>query len=194
MILAADTISDYVRQGLISVKPCFDERQLRPFGLRVHLAAEVLVPVPGQRVDLGAQSSKDLEFQTTDIRNEKLTMRPGSFVLGSTIERLRISTELVCRLDGRSTLARLGLLVHCTAEMIDSVHSDYRSVVVELVNVGPFELLLPYRYGIGMLTFETASAAADRRYEQSQYEGQTSVSPPNLGFVAPEYDGNEGEE
>ena len=194
MILAATTIRDYVERGLISIKPHFDPQQLRPFGLRVHLAAEVLVPIPGQRVDLGGGSSRKLEFQTLDIRGGSVALQPGSFVLASTIECLKVSSELMCRLDGRSTLARLGLLVHCTAEVVDSIHSEFRSVVLELANVGPFELVLPHRYAIGMLTFEEASAAADKSHEQNQYEGQVSVAPPNLAFGVPRYGPPEGDD
>jgi dCTP deaminase len=187
VVLSAATIKDYVKNGLISIRPRFDERQLRPFGLRVHLAAEILVPEPGQRVEIDT-SREQLKFRTADIKVEGFSLKPGSFVLGSTIECLKITPELACRLDGRSTLARLGLLVHCTAEMIDSIHSDFRSVVVELANVGPFEIGLHYGCAVGMVVFETVSGFADPHYEQSQYKGQTAVASPNLLFDIPGYD------
>jgi len=76
-------------------------------------------------------------------------MKPGDFVLGSTVESLRLHPTLACRLDGRSTLARLGLLVHCTSETIDSIHQAHRSIVLEIANVGPFQITMPFSYAIG---------------------------------------------
>jgi dCTP deaminase len=191
VILTSDTIKKFVEDGQISIRPRFDEKQLRPLGLRVHIGESVLIPDTNQIVDLSAAKPKEPTFQRLDLRASPLVMKPGDFALASTVESLKIHQTLACRLDGRSTLARLGLLVHCTSETIDSIHQDFRSIVLEIANVGPFELTIqltiPYSYGIGMIVFETLSAPVDLSLEQDQYKDQTVVTPPNLGFEMPDY-------
>lgn len=189
MILPGDVISEYVQHGLISILPHFDSRQLRPFGLRVHLADHLLVALPGQRVDLSSERPPRPLYTEHDLSSEPLVLPPRGFALGSTIESFRLDPTLMCRLDGRSTIARLGLLIHCTAEIIDSNHGEHRSIVVELANVGPFEIVIPRTLGIGMVTFERVVGEASLALEQDQYKGQTRVAPPNLAFEIPRYSG-----
>jgi dCTP deaminase len=185
MILPGNVIAEYVEQGLITIEPPLDRRQLRPCGFRVHLADAVLIGKPNQRVDLSCVHVKEPEYEEKDLQKEPLLMRPGSFALGSTVESIKTAPSLVCRVDGRSTLARLGLMVHCTATLMDSIHVEARAVVLELANVGPFELVLPRGIGIGMVSFETLAGETDLSLEQSQYKGQRGTVPPNLSFPTP---------
>lgn len=189
MILPGHVVQQYVEQGMISVKPTFDAQQLRPFGLRVHLGPIVLVPDSGQRVDLSSAVQSPLIYREHDLRLDALVLRPGGFTLGSTIEVFQLHPSLMCRLEGRSTLARLGLLAHCASGVVDSNHREHRSIVLELANVGPFEIVLPLGIGIGMATFERVAGEAEAQFDQSQYEGQSGPLPPNLTFKIPRYSG-----
>ena len=189
MILPGDVIKEYVEQGLISVLPEFDDNQLRPFGLRVHLGDRLLVPKPDQVVDLRKCGLNELEYTTHMIRHTPFVLHPGSFVLGATIESFKISPTLMLRLDGRSTLARLGLMVHCTSSVIDGNHLEHRAIVVELKNLGPFQILISAGIGIGMVTFERVVGEASLRLEQTQYKGQSNVTPANLRFEPLPYKG-----
>lgn len=188
MILTSETIKKCVEEGRISVKPRFDEKQLRPLGLRVHIGETVLIPDANQSLDLSAKSQGEMSYREHDLRASPLVMKPGDFALASTVESLRLHPTLACRLDGRSTLARLGLLIHCTSETIDSIHQAHRSIVLEIANVGPFQITMPFSYAIGMVVFETLSSPVDVSLEQDQYEGQTAVTPPNLDFEVPGYE------
>jgi dCTP deaminase len=186
VIIPGHTIREYVENGLIEIAPHLDLNQIRPCGLRVHLSPSILVAKPNQRIDLthGAATS-DPEYSELDISGKPFVLKPGGFALGSTTEMIRLSPSIICRLDGRSTLARLGLLIHCTSNVIDGVHSEYRSIVLELANVGPFELVLSGGIAIGMAVFETIAGDASVEFEQAQYRGQSGTVPPNLTFVTP---------
>lgn len=194
MILPGHVVQQYVEQGMIAIKPAFDARQLRPFGLRVHLSAHVLVPDSGQRVDLSRPREAALTYREHDLRLEPLVLRPGGFALGSTVELFRLHPSLMCRLEGRSTLARLGLLAHCASGVVDSNHREHRSVVLELANVGPFEISIPLGIGIGMATFERVAGEAEEQLDQVQYDGQRTAVPANLSFEVPTYSGLADEE
>jgi dCTP deaminase len=187
MILSRSTIAQYVKSGRISVRPTFDEKQLRPFGMRVHLGGDVLVPQDGAIVDLAHPTSDRGLYRHVDIRAQGLALQPRDFVLASTVEALRVDPAICCRLDGRSTLARLGIAVHCCSETIDNNHADYRTIVLELTNLGRFVVQLPALHPIGMVMFETTSEPVDPTEEQDQYAGQMNVVGPNLEFRAPMY-------
>lgn len=184
MILSKPTIVRYMDEGLISSIPPSKPESIRPFGIRVHLSDEVLRP-RSMVVDLGAPAAHDELYVRESIANSPLVLRPGEFALGATIEAFRVDPQLACKLDGRSTLARLGLMVHCTADTIDNNNRAHRVVVLELKNISTFTIKIPYAYGIGMLTFLHASEPVAPDEEQSQYAGQTQVMGANLEFPPP---------
>src|ERR1051326_7461607 len=148
MILTSNAIKRCVKDEWISIRPQFDERQLRPVGLRIHLGEQTLRPEANQVVDLSKEEPITPAFKRIDIRSSPLVLHPGEFVLGSSVESIKLHTTLGCRLDGRSTLARLGLMVHCTSEIIDSIHQAHRCIVLEIKNVGPFQVRIPHLYPI----------------------------------------------
>lgn len=189
MILPGHVVQEYVEQQMISVQPEFDARQLRPFGLRVHLGPVLLLPDGGQRVDLAHPEPSPVNYREHDLRVAPFVLPPNGFLLGSTIELFKLHPSLMCRLEGRSTLARLGLLSHCSAGVIDSNHQEHRAIVLEIANVGPFEIVIPHGIAIGMATFERVAGEAEDRFDQSQYEGQRYTLPPNLRFTLPPYSG-----
>lgn len=183
MVLGSELIRQFVRDGKISVYPGFDERQLRPCGLRVHLANEVLVPQTGQCIDLCSDSHQEPGFTPVGIDlSGGLTIEPGCFILASTVERFRTHSTLVCRLEGRSTLARMGLQIHCSSSVADHMDREPRSIVLEIANIGPFSVKLPARYPIGMVLFERVQGGVGGEVERSQYHGQRGVLGPRVEF------------
>lgn len=187
MILSDTSIAQYIENELISMKPFFDPKQLRPVGIRVHLNHDILIPTPNQTIDLTNSKVKAPVYQKVDLKTQPLVLNPRSFVLGSTIESFKVDSTLICRLDGRSTLARLGLIVHCTATVIDSIHTEYRSVVLEIANLGNSTVIIPNEYPIGMLTFEKTSSPMSGFSVQNQYQGQMGTTSPNLDFSTSSY-------
>lgn len=98
-----------------------------------------------------------------------------------------MADTLVCRLDGRSTLARLGIIVQCTSTAIDSINTEYRSIVLEIANISNSTIVIPNRHPIGMVTFEMISTPVSKLTIQKQYSEQNKVEPPNLNFKVEDY-------
>ncbi len=151
MILSEATIAKYLDQGQIAVLPDFDRKNIRPTGIRLHLAEEILVPAPGQTADLAGGS--DLKFEPVKIGADGYRLRPGQFVLGATHESFQMSRDLVGSIEGRSTCARVGLIVHCTSSTIDGNYEAPARVTLEMANLGPFDIILRPGTPIALLTF-----------------------------------------
>jgi dCTP deaminase len=108
------------------------------------------------------------------VGEEGFTLHPGEFVLGSTIERVTLGPTLAARLEGKSSLGRLGILVHSTAGFIDPGFSGH--VTLELSNVNTLPIKLWVGMKIGQLCVFRLSSPADRPYGSvglgSRYQGQ----------------------
>ncbi len=101
-------------------------------------------------------------------------LHPGELALGITLESITLPDNLVGWLDGRSSLARLGLMVHVTAHRIDPGWSG--NIVLEFFNSGKLPLALRPGMAIGAMSFETLTAPAERPYtkrEDAKYRGQS---------------------
>ena len=100
-------------------------------------------------------------------------LHPGELALGITLESITMPDDLVGWLDGRSSLARLGLMVHVTAHRIDPGWSG--NIVLEFFNSGKLPLALRPGMAIGAMSFETLTGAAERPYtkrDDAKYRGQ----------------------
>ncbi|UYN96058.1 MAG: dCTP deaminase [Enhydrobacter sp.] len=179
MILSDQTIASCLDSGKIQVTPEVDPRDIRPTGIRLHLADEILIPYEGKTVD--CTSTADDLFQSTTIPAAGFLMKSGMFVLGSTVERVKVDRNIVCHLEGRSTIARLGLMIHCSSGLLDGNHDEPRATTLELVNLGKFDLLLRSGMPIAEVLFSELSAPIGQS-SQSQYRGQGKAMPPNLRF------------
>jgi dCTP deaminase len=117
----------------------------------------------------------DLTVPETIAEDETFVLHPGEFVLASTIERVKLADDLVARIDGKSSLGRLGLLVHATAGYVDPGWDG--QLTLELSNVATLPIKLYYGMKIGQLSFQALSSPAIRPYGhadlKSRYQGQT---------------------
>lgn len=181
MILSDETLARYLRAGKIQILPAVRPSDIRPTGIRVHLDDKLLVPVAGQVVDLGGTSDISDNYQTAHIGQEGYLLHQDDFVLASTAETILTDRTLICHVEGRSTLARLGLMIHCSSSIADNMHDEPRAITLELKNIGKFHLLLRRTMPIAMLVFSELSTAI-RQDSQPQYRGQSKVTPPNLSF------------
>ena len=106
--------------------------------------------------------------------DEPFVLHPGEFVLGSTFELVTLPDDIAARLEGKSSLGRLGLLTHSTAGFIDPGFSGH--VTLELSNVATLPILLWPGMKIGQMCFFRLSSAAERPYgagaSGSRYQGQ----------------------
>jgi len=106
-------------------------------------------------------------------------LHPGEFVLGSTAERIGIPDDLVGRLEGKSSLARLGLVIHSTAGFVDAGFDGY--LTLELSNVASLPITLYPGMKIGQISFMQMTTPADTPYGSgalgSKYQGQRGPRP-----------------
>ena len=127
--------------------------------------------------DIDRTMSKEIALND----NESFFIHPGELVLGATLESVTIPDDLVGWLDGRSSLARLGLMVHVTAGRIDPGWQG--QVVLEFYNNGKLPLALKPGMVICALSFETLSRPAIRPYnkrENAKYRGQTGATASRM--------------
>lgn len=113
------------------------------------------------------------------IETDKYVLAPGDLVLCITDEHICISKRLTGRLDGKSSLARLGVLVHLTASRIDPGWDG--QVVLEILNVGPQHILLTKGMAIGAMSFDEIEGPVRVGYSensQANYQNQDTILTP----------------
>ena len=127
-----------------------------------------------------------LTEEVTVVENEPFVLHPNEFVLGGTIETVEMPDDLVGRIEGKSSLGRLGLMVHSTAGYVDP---GFRGkFTLELANIATLPILLWPRMRIGQLSVMELTTSADRPYGSpglgSKYQGQRESTPSraHLGF------------
>ncbi len=121
-----------------------------------------------------AQEQPDLTRLVEVDPGEPFVLHPGEFVLASTYERVSLPDDVAARLEGKSSLGRLGLLTHSTAGFIDPGFTGH--VTLELSNVATLPITLWPGMKIGQLCFFRLSSAAEHPYGSerhgSRYQGQ----------------------
>ena len=121
-----------------------------------------------------AQDQPDLTRLVDVGPDDPLVLHPGEFVLGATYERVTLPDDIAARLEGKSSLGRLGLLTHSTAGFIDPGFTGH--VTLELSNTATMPIMLWPGMKIGQLCFFQLSSAAERPYGSgatgSRYQGQ----------------------
>jgi dCTP deaminase len=165
--------------GRIVVDP-FDERYVQPASLDLRLDRLFRVfrnhtaPVIDVKLDL-----EDLTELITVPEDGVFMLHPGEFVLGSTFERIGVGDDLVARVEGKSSLGRLGLLIHSTAGFVDPGFDGH--ITLELSNVANLPITLYPGMKIGQISFMAMTTAADRPYGSgalgSKYQGQRGPTP-----------------
>ncbi|HEY1134369.1 MAG TPA: dCTP deaminase [Nocardioides sp.] len=126
-----------------------------------------------------AEDQADLTREVETTGEEPFILHPGEFVLGSTFEVVGLPDDVAARLEGKSSLGRLGLLTHSTAGFIDPGFSGH--VTLELANVANLPIKLWPGMKIGQLCFFRLSSSAEHPYGSerygSRYQGQRGPTP-----------------
>ena len=121
------------------------------------------------------QPQEELTEEVEIQGDQPFILHPGEFVLGSTLERVTLPDDLVARLEGKSSLGRLGLLIHSTAGYVDPGWKG--NLTLELSNVANLPIALYYGMKIGQISFFKMSSPVDRPYGSkelgSKYQGQS---------------------
>jgi dCTP deaminase len=179
MVLSDRTIRRLVDEGKIGVEP-FDPGLMQPSSLdvRVDRFFRVFRNSRYPYIDVKTEQEELTELVEVPLE-EAFILHPGEFVLGSTLERITLPDDLVARLEGKSSLGRLGLLIHSTAGFIDPGWDGH--VTLELSNVANLPITIYPGMKIGQLSFVQLSEPAEHPYGSagigSKYQGQRGPTP-----------------
>lgn len=174
MVLSDRTIREELERGRIVVEPLF-RSCLQPASVDVHLDRKLLAFRNSRRPYIDVREEMDDLVDVQEIPDpEPFILHPGEFVLGSTVEEIGLPDDLVARLEGKSSLGRLGLLIHSTAGYVDPGWRGH--LTLELSNVSRLPVTLYLHMRIGQVSFLRLTAAAERLYGdrslRSKYQGQ----------------------
>lgn len=179
MILSDHTIREQVSAGRIVIDP-FDPDSVQPSSVDLRLDSLFRVFVNHHTPVIDVKLPQDELTELREIKPDQAFMlHPGEFVLGSTLERVGVPDDLVGRLEGKSSLGRLGLLIHSTAGFIDAGFQGH--VTLELSNVATLPITLYPGMKIGQISFLRMTTPADNPYGTkglgSKYNGQRGPTP-----------------
>ena len=173
MVLSDATIARYLAEGRIEIDP-YDESLLQPSSVDVRVDRLFRVFRNNRAPFIDVKVEQDLTELVEVEDDEPFILHPGEFVLGSTLERIALPDDLVARLEGKSSLGRLGLLIHSTAGFIDPGWDGH--VTLELSNVANLPITIYPSMKIGQISFMQMTEAAATPYGAdalgSKYKGQ----------------------
>lgn len=182
MVLSDRTIREEIDSGNIVIDP-LGEGCIQPASVDVHLGSQILVFRNSRRpfIDI-REDTADLTEMVETGEDVPFILHPGEFVLGSTLENIEIPGNLVARLEGKSSLGRIGLLIHSTAGYVDPGWKGH--LTLELSNVANLPVTLYYRMKIGQLSFLRLTTEAEQLYGSpglgSKYQGQVVPTPSRM--------------
>jgi dCTP deaminase len=178
VVLSDRSIRQEIEDGRIVIDP-FDERLVQPSSVdvRVDRRFRVFRNSRYPYIDV-RQPMEELTEPVTVEGDEPFILHPGEFVLGQTLERVALPDDLVARLEGKSSLGRLGLLIHSTAGFVDPGFSG--NITLELSNVANLPITIYYGMPIGQISFMRMDQPVEHPYgsgERSKYQGQAEPTP-----------------
>ena len=179
MILSDRSLREAIGAGRIVVEP-FDPSYIQPSSIDVRVDGLFRVfrnhtaGIIDVKLDLTGLTEL-VEIPADGV----FMLHPGEFVLGSTLERVAVPDDLVARIEGKSSLGRLGLLIHSTAGFIDAGFDGH--ITLELANVASLPITIYPGMKIGQISFMQMTTPADRPYGKgatgSKYQGQRGPTP-----------------
>jgi len=178
VVLSDRTIRRLIAEGRIVIEP-FDPSLMQPSSLDVRVDRYFRVFRNSRYPYIDVKAEQEELTELVEAGDEAFILHPGEFVLGSTLERVTLPDDLVARLEGKSSLGRLGLLIHSTAGFIDPGWDGH--VTLELSNVANLPITIYPEMKIGQISFVQLSEAAERPYGSegigSKYQGQRGPTP-----------------
>ncbi|MBA3432757.1 MAG: dCTP deaminase [Actinobacteria bacterium] len=179
MVLSDRTIRRLIAEGRIRVEP-FEQELMQPSSLDVRVDRYFRVFRNSRYPYIDVKARQEELTELVEVTgDEAFILHPGEFVLGSTLERVTLPDDLVARLEGKSSLGRLGLLIHSTAGFIDPGWDGH--VTLELSNVANLPITIYPGMKIGQVSFVQLTEPAERPYGSagigSKYQGQRGPTP-----------------
>jgi dCTP deaminase len=175
MVLSDRTIKEELEKGRIVISP-LDPLDIQPASVDLHLDRKILVFTNAWRPFIDVREGLEDLTQTVEIPDDSpFILHPGEFVLGSTMENIELPDDLVARLEGKSSLGRMGLVIHSTAGFVDPGWKGH--LTLELSNLARLPITLYFGMKIGQISYLRLTTPAERLYGSeslgSKYQGQT---------------------
>jgi dCTP deaminase len=179
VVLSDRTIRRLLAEGRIEIDP-FDESLVQPSSVDVRVDRFFRVFHNNRYPFIDVKLEQEDLTELVEVPGDQpFVLHPGEFVLGSTLERVRLPDDLVARLEGKSSLGRLGLLIHSTAGFIDPGWDGH--VTLELSNVANLPVTIYPEMKIGQISFVQLTEPAEVPYGTgeigSKYQGQRGPTP-----------------
>ena len=179
MILSDRDIRQAIKEGRIGIDP-FDDSSVQPSSIDLHVDRYFRTFHNARHPYIDVKKPMDDLTEMVEVQpDEAFILHPGEFVLGSTNEFVRLPDDLVARLEGKSSLGRLGLLIHSTAGLVDPGFEGH--LTLELSNVANLPITIYPGMKIGQIGFFKLSSPADHPYGSkevaSKYQGQRGPTP-----------------
>jgi dCTP deaminase len=179
VVLSDRTIRSEIDSGRIVIDP-FDDGLIQPSSIDVRVDKRYRVFHNGRYPYIDVRKPMDNLTELVEAGgDEPFILHPGEFVLGQTLERVTLPDDLVARLEGKSSLGRLGLLIHSTAGFVDSGFSG--NLTLELSNVANLPITIYEGMPIGQISFMRMDGPVERPYGSrttgSKYHGQAEPTP-----------------
>jgi dCTP deaminase len=186
MILSDRDIRQAIKEKRIVVKPRPNlEEQLGSSSLDLRLGYYFRVFKHRKKPYVDPQDPETMRDMTDEIKissKQPYVLQPGEFCLAAILEWVELPSDISARIDGRSSLGRLGLVIHSTAGHIDAGFQG--AITMELSNIGMMPILLYPKMRICQLVFEPLSSPADRPYTAkpgAKYHSQKTAKETALG-------------
>ena len=188
MILSDRDIKQAINSGKISIDPAPNfENQLGSCSIDFHLGNTFKIfnhskypYIDPRSPNLTSELMKDIVVPG----DEPFIMRPGEFCLATTVENLKLSDDLLGRLEGRSSLGRIGIIVHSTAARFDPGWDG--TPVLELGNIGVLPVALYPKMKICSFTFEQLSSPSENPYAKRKNAKYTNQKSPVASRISEE--------
>ncbi len=182
MILSDRSIKEKIRSGEISIEP-FSHEFIQPASYDLHLDKNILVFNTEKHTIIDVKEPLEdlmLKIEIDDI--DGYTLKPGEFILANVVEITGVDNKHVGRLEGKSSLARMGLIIHATAGFLDP--GNKLRLTLEIANLSPLPIRIYEGMKIAQLAFEQLDKDCERPYGSSglnsKYKGDMTVQASRM--------------
>ena len=177
-ILSDKTIKEYLKEGKIGFEPLQDEKQIQPSSVDMRLGDEFKVFKVIRKPYIDPEDEEDIASYMESMivpEGEAFIIHPNEFALATTLEYVKVPDDLVARVEGRSSMGRLGVTMHVTAGFIDPGFEG--RITLEISNIGAMPVALYPGQRVCQIVFETMTTPSELTYghpeRNSKYMGQT---------------------
>ena len=179
MVLSDIDIKKNIKNGSITIDP-FDIKCIQPASYDMHLASKFIIFENHTKEYIDVKSKDDIGTMIDISNNGFFIIHPREFALGATIEYVKIPQFLVARIEGKSSLGRIGLVIHATAGYVDPGFEG--TLTLEITNLSNLPIKIYPHMKIAQLAFHMMTTNSFKSYGEygNKYQGQTDPTASKL--------------